>query len=314
VRLTTFLIAPLIAFAGGCASHRIESNLNRPPTPEEMAELWVEPKDLEERDLFHGAGGARLAPDPAAAYRYVKEKTSGKSPGYTVEDPKGIQWSVKLGPEAQSEVAASRLLWAIGYHQPPVYLLKSWSLNGGPNPGSQLGPGRFRPDAPGWKEVGPWNWYRNPFVGTQPYRGLIVLMRIINNWDLLNQNNLVYDLKEPVAGAMRLYVVKDLGASFGKTTFLPHQGTKNVVDDFEEQEYIDHAEGGIVRFEDKGRRHRALYEGLTTADVRWTSSLLARLRPKQWQDAFRAAGYDEPTANRFIRKLQEKVAQGLALP
>ena len=33
------------------------------------------------------------------------------------------EWSLKLGPEAQSEVVASRLLWAIGFHQPPTYWL-----------------------------------------------------------------------------------------------------------------------------------------------------------------------------------------------
>ena len=42
-------------------------------------------------------------------------------------------------------------------------------------------------------------------------------------------------------------------------------------------------------------------------------SLLSRLSEKQWQDAFRAGGYEPATANRFISKLREKMAQGLAL-
>ncbi|HEY3119390.1 MAG TPA: hypothetical protein VGL15_02115 [Vicinamibacteria bacterium] len=303
----------MAALAGGCSPRRIESSLGRPPTAEELARLWVEPKDLEQRDLFHGVGGAELAPDPGAAYRYFKKKTSGKSPGYTVIDPKGLKWSVKLGPEAQSEVAVSRLLWAIGFHQPPVYVLANWTLADGPTPGPQQGPGRFRPELPDWHEAGEWSWYRNPFVGTQPFRGLIVFMRIVNNWDLLDRNNLVYHVTHAPEGPRRLYVVKDLGASLGKTKLFPHQGTKNVVDDFEEQEFIGGVEGGVVRFEDAGRRHRELYDGIAVADVRWTSALLARLAAKQWQDAFRAAGYDEPTAQRFIRKLQQKVAKGLAL-
>jgi hypothetical protein len=47
--------------------------------------------------------------------------------------------------------------------------------------------------------------------------------------------------------------------------------------------------------------------------VRWTCERLDRLGAKQWQDAFRAAGYKDDEAARFIRKIREKVAAGLAL-
>jgi hypothetical protein len=307
-------VTALGTLASDCAGRRLQSSLGRPPTAEELARLWVEPGDLAERDLFHGVGGPKLAPAPTAIYRYVKKKTSGKSPGYTVADPQGLQWSVKLGPEAQAEVAVSRLLWAIGFHQPPVYALQTWTLADGPTPGPQQGPGRFRPSLHEWNESGSWSWAHNPFVGTRPFRGLIVFMRIVNNWDLLDRNNLVYHVKDARSGEpRRLYVVKDLGASLGKTKLFPHQGTKNAVEDFEEQEFIDRVEGGIVHFEDKGRRHRFLYENISTADVRWACALLSRLTDKQWRDAFRAAAYEDATAERFIRKLKEKVAHGLTV-
>lgn len=41
-------------------------------------------------------------------------------------------------------MVASRLLSAVGYRQPPVYYLPSWTLSGGPSPGSQT-EARFRP-------------------------------------------------------------------------------------------------------------------------------------------------------------------------
>ena len=44
----------------------------------------------------------------------------------------GVEWSVKLGPEAHTEVVLSRVLSAVGYHQPPVYYLPAWQLGGGP--------------------------------------------------------------------------------------------------------------------------------------------------------------------------------------
>jgi hypothetical protein len=282
------------------------------PSPGPMAELWIEPSDLGSRDLFHGIGGPSLAPDPARPFVFVEQKTSG-SPGYTVADAGGLRWSVKMGVEAQAEVAVSRLLWAIGFHQPPVYLLPSWTLEGGPEPGPK-GPGRFRPHLPGWKNTGSWLWRQNPYVGTRPLKGLVVFMRIVNNWDLLDRNNEVYALDPSRDGVHRYYAVRDLGASLGHTTALGrHQGTKNDVEGFESQEYLEKVEDGFVHFDNKGRRHRDLHEKITVDDVKWTSELLARLTPQQWQDAFRAAHYDQETAARYIGRLRQKVDEGRAL-
>ena len=70
---------------------------------------------------------------------------------------------------------------------------------------------------------------------------------------------------------------------------------------------------GRVRFDYSGR-WQELFRDLTPQDVRWTCERLARLTPQQWQDAFRAAGYADELAARFIKRFQEKIAQGLALP
>jgi hypothetical protein len=47
--------------------------------------------------------------------------------------------------------------------------------------------------------------------------------------------------------------------------------------------------------------------------VRWIAERLARLSDKQWADAFRAGGHDRATADRFIRRIQEKIQEGLSL-
>ena len=52
---------------------------------------------------------------------------------------------------------------------------------------------------------------------------------------------------------------------------------------------------------------------MTRADVRWACYLLSRLTPEQWQDAFRAGGYQPAVAERFIRRIQKKISDGLAL-
>jgi hypothetical protein len=67
-----------------------------------------------------------------------------------------------------------------------------------------------------------------------------------------------------------------------------------------------------VRFEYHGR-HKALLAHITPADVRWICERLARLTNDQMHDAFRAAGYPTVTADRFIRRLEQKIAEGLQL-
>jgi hypothetical protein len=140
----------------------------------------------------------------------------------------------------------------------------------------------------------------------------------VNNWDLLDRNNAIYEFEEPAEGARRWYVVKDLGASLGKTSgagpLSGRQGSKNDVEDFEKQDFIKGVDGGRVRFDDVGILHRELYRNVTVADVRWICERLNRLTPGQWNDAFRAARYPDDVAQRYIRKLQEKIAYGLSLP
>lgn len=284
-----------------------------------IAELWNDPVDLETRDLFYGPGGRELAPDPATRFEYVRDDGGGYSPGYDVRGPEGTVWSVKLGPEAQTEVAASRILWAIGFHQVPTYYIPSWSMTGGP--AGNAGPGRFRPDLPDRKVVGDWSWYENNFVGTQTFKGLIVANVLLNNWDWKTSNNKIYEV-QTADGTRREYVVRDLGASLGKTDYpkvlswLPirgfGQGSRNDVADFEEQGFIKRVEGDRVEFYYRGLYHDVV-ETVTRADVVWTARLLSRISDSQWNDAFRAAGYPPDTAGRFIAKIKTKISEGLKL-
>jgi hypothetical protein len=283
------------------------------PTAAELAQLWVEPGDLEARDLFAGPWGAAHAPDPAAAYRFVSRKKqgffSGFSPGYTVRGPGDVEWSAKMGPEAQAEVTASRLVWALGFHQPPVYFLEKWTLAGGPGPGEQPR-ARFRPDIASLKKVGEWGWNSNPFRATAPHRGLIVLMIMLNNSDLKSAQNAIYDLHEAREGARRWYVVRDLGHSFGETG--KYRAHRNDVVEFETEAFTKGVHDGKVKFNWSGF-HAELVSDLTPADVRWTCERLARLSDRQWSDAFRAGGYAPDLAERYIRRFKQKIEEGLAL-
>jgi hypothetical protein len=281
------------------------------------SELWVDPVDLESRDLFRGPAGGPPPPADNGSFAFVEKDTSGRSPGYDVRDAAGVVWSVKLGHEAQSEVVSSRLLWAIGFHQPPTYYISSWTLTG-TEAGAQSG-GRFRPETDEWKSAGEWKWEEFPHAATAANAGLLVAQMMVNNWDLKNSNNKL--IERPSTSPPRLYIVRDLGASLGSneqakwarwTQLRMQQGTKNDVQGFEESGFIDGVEDGYVKFSYSGP-NKPLVSRITPAHVRWTSQLMSRLSDKQWEDAFRAGGYPPEDAKRFIAKFKAKIAQGLAL-
>jgi hypothetical protein len=288
----------------------IKSTLPRPPSAGEMAELWVRPEPS--RNLYYGVGGKALAPDPAARYTVIEIKRSGYSSGYTVKDAADREWSVKFPPEAATETAASRILWGVGYHQPPLYYVESWNAHKATSPNPQLA-ARFRekrPDLHGLDAKDAWSYYQNPFVGTHEMNGLLVLQAMLGNSDLKDAQNALYKLQEPLEGAKQWYVARDLGQTFGRTGILDAPRGDATV--FEQTPFIRGVAGGHVQFEYRGR-HRALFEKITPADVRWICTQLSHLTDTQWHDAFRAGGFPTPTADRFIRRMKQKIAEGLAL-
>lgn len=279
-------------------------------TAAQRAELWIEPDA--DRDLFWGVGGKRLAPDPAARYSVIEIKRGGFSRGYTVTGPGDREWSVKFPPEASTEVVASRLFWGVGFHQPPIYYLAEWQAEKAPSPNPQM-PGRFReksPDMYGMKSDTFWSYYENPFVNTRQLHGMLVLHAMLGNSDLKDDQNALYTLEKPHEGASRWYVARDLGQSFGRTGVLdPPRGDIEV---FEQTPFIRGVSGGKVRLEYRGR-HQALFQNITPADVRWICDRLAALSDRQLEDAFRGGGYPKSLADRFIRRLKQKIAEGRAL-
>ena len=308
--LAWILIVTAAAAFGSCSSTPLRSTLPGQLTAQQLAELWTQPGSA--RDLFHGVGGAGLAPDPSARYTVIEIKRSGFSRGYTVKDQADREWSVKFPPEAGTEVAASRLLWGVGYHQPPIYYLASWNADKATSPNPQL-PARMREKEPklhGLDAKDEWSYYQNPFVGTRELNGLLVLQAMLGNSDLKAAQNAVYELDDPLEGARRWYVARDLGQTFGRTGVLDAPRGDPAV--FEQTPFITGVADGKVRFDYRGR-HRALFQNLTPSDVRWICTRLERLTDRQWQDAFRAGGFAPPAADRFIRRMKQKINEGLAL-
>jgi hypothetical protein len=314
MRIITIGIAAVsLTIGAACAGVKVPQAQTTPKPP--GASMWVEPTDLATRDLFHGQWGAGHAPNPAGVYRLVERKHTGVNLGLTVTDDQGREWSVKqpfpggLDSEAPVEVALSRLLSAVGYHQPPVYYLPAFRVKDDFGTHVEVG-GRFRLKDETLKETGLWKWEDNPFVGTRPYQGLIVMLMMFNSTDLKNTNNSLYehrvgDLVE------QWYLPRDLGAALGDLNRVSPR--KNHADSFEQVPFILGTDNGHVQFGYTGWYKNLVRDRITVEDVTWASELLGRLSDQQWADAFRAGGYEPAVANRFIAKLKEKVQQGRAL-
>ena len=137
-----------------------------------LSALWEQPHNLRDQDLFNGPWGAARAPDPDAVYTFVRLKTTGTNPGVVVQDPAGREWHVKQPPhndhgeEGPVEVTVSRVLSAVGYHQPPVYFLRSFMMRDGSGT-RQVPGGRFRLHDGTMHSRGTWLWQQNPFIGTR---------------------------------------------------------------------------------------------------------------------------------------------------
>jgi hypothetical protein len=309
--LLAFVLAAPLALGPGCTQPHVKGDAAR-VAGKDPAQLWVEPKDLEARDLFLGPGGQAAVPGLEDQYRVTGYDTTGHSRGYDVEDSRHRKWRIKTSEEAQSEVVVSRVLWAIGYHQPVLHYMKSWRLTGG-KPEDEAKPGRFRLESD-HKTAGRWGWGKdNPFYGTRPLRALIVANLVLNNWDFGVDQNRIYKMKDGAndhGGPEVRYVVQDVGASLGKSRW--PLGSRNNVDDFESQGFVKGVEEDRVVFDYKSR-HRLMVKNITTEDVVWTCRLLDRLSDKQWRDAFRAADYSPEVTDRYMRKIRAKVHEGLAL-
>ena len=114
-------------------------------------EFWEEPVGRD--DLFFGVGGRAAAPDPDAVYTLLKRDEGGFSTTLDVRDEKGHKWSAKIGPEATTEVVASRIVWAMGYTQLPSSHVFKLPVK----EGSRLtdeGPARLRPAMRPWSRTG----------------------------------------------------------------------------------------------------------------------------------------------------------------
>ena len=298
--------------------------------------LWREPTDIEQRDLFYGPGGKQHEPHDRM-FTFVKEDLDGSHPKFDVRDSDGVRWRVKLGTEARPETAATRLVWTAGYAADEDYFVDEIRVNEMPahvhrgqklidQNGTMHGV-RLERESGERTKVGEWSWRRNPFSGTRELNGLRVLMAVINNWDVKDINNTVYELKHAgdEGANERIYEVGDLGSSFGSAGLERTDRSNGDLGSYRRTPFITHLTSEEVDFDvprrpdwivlanvpEFVRRIPLLWIGkhIPRADAKWMGLVLCRISANQVRDAFRAAGYPPADVDGFTEVLEARIKQ-----
>jgi hypothetical protein len=315
----------LEAFSTARANKRKRQHANK----KAAATLWRDPGNIRNRDLYYGPDSKALAPVPP--FRFLKEVKEGGMPKFDVEDARGVKWRVKLGPEAQAETAASRLVWAVGYNAEEAYYLDRPHIDGlhklsrGQKyvEGDTVRGARFEPRRKDIERGKEWGWSKNPFKNTRELNGLKAMMVLLNNWDTFKKNNRV--LRDKNLGEAQ-YTVTDLGATLGAAGGIGGRRSKSNVQDFERRRLVSKVEGDKVKFNyDLKPKKLGLFsifyppyffrqqkatnamQKLPLNDAAWIGSQLTQLSDDQLRDSFRAAGYDRATTENYVRTLRSRI-------
>jgi len=306
------------------------------PAPDGKAVIWIDPGNIQSRNLYWGAGGEEHRPKMPIVF--AREDMGGTSPKFEVDDADDKKWSAKLGMEARPETAAARLMWAVGYVANENYFFSDLQVKNMPlalkrrRARGLLGHGedvrnvRLQRHPSHYKRVGNWNWRHNPFIGTREFNGLRVMMGLIGNWDLKDDNNAI--LENEKEASPELYQVTDVGTSMGTpgksysdkvSKGNLHAYTRTRLIAHVHKDYIDlnfpkrppltellEFEWGFFCHQ---MRNRWIGKRIPRADAKWIGSLLAELKPEQISDAFRAAGYSDKEVEAYTQAVISRIQE-----
>jgi len=285
---------------------------------EEMRVLWRDPGSIETKDLFWGPGSADRAPKPP--FTFVSEDDSGTKPKVDVTDAAGMSWTAKFasesktGSEVHSEIAASRLTWALGYFVEEHYYVPRGTITGiegalrkrtteAIGNDGRFKESRFERQPPEIQRGPRWDLEDNPFTGSRELSGLKMLAMLLNNWDARPGNTRI--LRVPVSdGIEERFVLSDLGTAFGK---IPGRPTRWNLTDYKNGDFIRGIAGDALVFCHGLDMQPPLSVPLEHA--RWFSALASRLTPTQVRKAFEASGAKRHEIDGFSKVVLARIGQ-----
>ena len=292
IQAVTVAMLTVLTTVSGFSQKQEETVTNAKPV------MW-EAVDIRTRDLYWGPGGQQMKPVLQNS-TYVGRQTGGNNVKHRLKDGAGRVWVAKIADESQPETAAVRLLWGIGYKTEINYLVPRLQIIKFGNYRNV----RFEARPENIKRLENWSWNDNPFVGTNEFEGLKIMMAMFNNWDLKDENNIVFQ-----EGDRHYYAISDLGASFGrlaKTSASRSGRSVNKPEHYAQSNFIKQVQNGLIEFDYRGKADY-LVKGIKVEHGRWLADLLLQLSDKQIEDAFRAANYKPEDAKLLAEAFRSRI-------
>jgi hypothetical protein len=316
--------APAAQGAEGIAASRPRRVSDAQATDAQV--IWRDPGAVDELDFVNGPGGPEGA--PVGPFTFVEEDDDGTSPKIEVTDANGVTWKVKWGEEVNSEVIATRLVWAVGYFVEPAYFVRSGRIEGARDLGradeyvddGSFSDARFELKEKGVKRLkdeDSWSWRANPFAGTEELNGLKIMIMLTSNWDSKDaaeggpSNTAILNYKLPGGGVESRYIVSDWGGSFGKWGGVGRR-SKWDCEDYTEQsrEFVDQlldddtVDWGYRSIRD---RTRDITEGIHVSDVAWLMQYLGRVTDAQIAAGLEASGATPEQVECFTQAIRSRI-------
>jgi hypothetical protein len=295
------------------------------PPQRERNVIWRDPGDVRRLDLALGPGGRAGAPAPP--FNFVGESDSGTNPKIEVRDARGVIWGVKWGEEVNSEVFATRLVWAVGYYVEPSYFIRSGKILGVKKldrakkyvgSDGSFNDARFEKKEQGIQVLGDkdsWRYARNPFVGTKELNGLKIMIMLVSNWDSKDQeqagkgSNTKILIVPTRAATEHRYVVSDWGGSMGKWGGV-FKREKWDCDGYQGQsdDFVKGVKNGEVQWGYSGQHTSDIKDGIPVAHVQWLMGYLGKLTSSQIRAALRASGASPSEEVCFERAVRMRIS------
>mgnify|MGYP006171067487 CR=1 FL=1 len=276
----------------------------------ERSRVWM-PIDVPSMDLRTGpAGPGSFAPNETVTCEYVDEDLSGASPKFACRLPDGDQLKVKYGGtngEVYGEVAASRLLWALGFGADRMYSVRVVCRGCPERIGGILRDNGDRIVDPaaverklGRELVDKWDWEAlertDPSAGgaTPAERDALKLLAVLlQHSDSKPRNQRIVCLdtsaEDEAACARPMMIVQDLGVTFGRANPMNQQPRASVnLAEWAEIPIWKGTEGCVGNLSGslKGTLKNPT---ISEAGRKFLGSLLAQLSDEQLGDMFEAA-------------------------
>ena len=322
----TLLIAACVVSAG-CATLTGSPRLTRIDNPNQVealarAQVW-QPTTVESMDLRQGPHDpGAFTPMATVNCRHVEKASSGATPKFTCtvgDDELKVKYGRENG-EIYAEVAASRLLWALGFGADRVYPVRV-VCTGCPDsikPDAYLPGGRAVFEyatidrevegfpVPGFEETG-WAWPDldrvNPAAGGAPkeHRDALTLLAVLlQHTDSKREQQRFICLDPPAGGQVDrrtctrpFLMIADLGKTFGKANTLNRDapGSVNLKNWRDERVWRDGRE--CVGNMPKSLTGTLENPVISEAGRRFLAGLLTRLSENQIRDMFQAARFPD---------------------